>query len=94
MASTITLSVIEHKGNYKVEGDFNADGEYALVADFAINSFSGTIPGLGRFSASKTASSMMYRMEPDNDQVATALMAAALEIKAMIEEKFAPVQEP
>lgn len=93
MASTITLSVIEHKGNYKVEGDFSADGEYALVADFAINSFSGTVPGLGRFSASKTASSMMYRMEPDNDQVATALMAAALEIKDMIEAKYSNIQQ-
>ena len=93
MANTLTLTVVEHKGEYKVEGDFNATGDYSLVKNFEINSYSGIVPGLGKFSASKTEVSMMYRMIPDNDDVAQGLMSAALEIKAMIEAKYSNIQQ-
>ena len=94
MANTITVSVQEHRGTYEVAGDMNATGDYSLIKNFQISSFSGVVPGLGKFSASKTEVSMMYRMIPDNDDVAEGLMSAALAIKAMIEAKFSPVQEP
>ena len=93
MANTITISVIEHKGTYSVTGDITARGDYALVADFALFSFSGSVEGAGKFSAARTSGSMMYRMEPDRVEYASTLMDAALAIQELIEEKFAPVQE-
>ena len=95
MANTITIAVTLNKGDYSVDGDIKAAGKYTMVADNVIQSFSGTVEGLGRFGATMKSdrSALSYRLEPDKDADANTLMSAAVAIKALIEGWFAPAQE-
>lgn len=95
MANAITIAVTLNKGDYSVDGDIKAAGKYTLAADNAIQSFSGTVEGLGRFGATMkpNRSALSYRLEADKDTDTNTLLAAALAIKALIETWFAPEQQ-
>ena len=96
MANTISVSVTVNKGDYVVTGDITAAGKYTFISDNTIQSFNGSVDGLGRFGATlkPDKSALTYRLEPDEDVDASALMSAALTIKVLIEAKFAPEPEP
>ena len=88
MANTIQLAIIDYNGTYEVSGDLTASGNYHLAAGAILTHFSGEVTGLGAFSASLESGTMKYKLEPAAADAASDLMAAVLDIEALIMSGF------
>lgn len=89
MLNNISLTTIQNRGSIVVTGDIAATGYYSLTEGNVIQSFSGTVTDLGTFAATldttATPAVMKYQLNPTSPETASALMAAAVAIKGLIE---------
>ena len=92
MANTISLAVAQYNGSFTVTGDVAATGYYTLVQGNVLQSFSGSVTGLGSFSAlldtTGGQSIMKYKLEPASSDTADDLMDAILAIEGLINAAF------